>query len=141
MPNLESERKLSMNNKAILIGRLCADPEAKTTPSGVTVCTFRIAVDRYSKGEKKADFINIVAWRERSEFICKYFSKGKLIGVEGSIQVREYKDKDGNKRNAFEVVTDRAFFVESKGESSGHGNKSPSIEGGEVIENDDDLPF
>ncbi len=142
-----------MYNKAILIGRLVADPEMRVTSQGTNVAGFRIAVDRaYSKGEKKADFINITAWRQQAEFVCKYFSKGKPIGVEGAIQTRDYTDKEGNKRIAFEIVADRIFFVESKSSSSSsmgsqHTNEEPtayssgSVADFEVIENDDDLPF
>lgn len=146
-----------MFNRAILIGRLVADPEMRTTPNGINVATFRIAIDRYSKSaERQTDFINIVAWRERAEFVCRYFTKGRLIGVEGSIQTRSYTDKEGNKRNAFEVVADRTFFVESKSSAVG-GAPSPApaasdpnagvsyssgSEGDfQVVDNDDDLPF
>lgn len=140
-----------MYNKAILIGRLVADPEMRTTPNGVNVATFRIAVDRMGK-EKKADFITIVAWRQTAEFVSRYFSKGKAIGVEGSIQTRDYTDKEGNKRYAFEVVADRAFFVESKreGETGNQTSQQQSaapayapVASGDfqVIDNDDDLPF
>lgn len=142
-----------MYNKAILIGRLVADPEMRTTPNGINVASFRIAVDRaYTKGaEKKADFISIVCWRQQAEFVSRYFSKGKAIGVDGSIQTRDYTDKDGNKRYAFEVVADRVFFVESKGASGGTpavpaANEGVSYASGsagdfQVIDNDDDLPF
>jgi single-strand DNA-binding protein len=143
-----------MYNKAILIGRLVADPEMRVTSQGTNVASFRIAVDRaFSKGEKKADFINITTWRQQAEFVCKYFSKGKPIGVDGSIQTREYTDKEGNKRTAFEVVADRVFFVESKSaSSSSHADtqsgadestaySSGSVADFTVIENDDDLPF
>ena len=104
-----------MYNRAILIGRLTADPEMRTTPNGINVASFRIAVDRpFSKGaERKADFITITCWRQQAEFVCRYFSKGRAIGVEGSIQTRDYTDRDGNKRNTFEIVADRVFFVES----------------------------
>lgn len=148
-----------MYNRSILIGRLVADPELRTTPNGVNVSTFRIAVDRpYSKNaEKKADFITIVAWRQQADFVCRYFSKGKAIGVEGSIQTRDYTDKEGNKRNAFEVVADRVFFVESKsasgasGSESGYGAPAAAAAGVsyssgsagdfQVIDDDNDLPF
>ncbi len=142
-----------MYNKAILIGRLVADPEMRVTSQGTNVASFRIAVDRaYSKGEKKADFINITAWRQQAEFVCKYFSKGKPIGVDGAIQTRDYTDKEGNKRIAFEIVADRIFFVESKSSTSSNtgshqANEEPtayssgSVADFEVIENDDDLPF
>lgn len=128
-------------NRAILIGRLCNDPEMRTTPNGINVATFRIAVDRPGK-EKKADFITIVAWRQAAEFVCRYFSKGKAIGVEGSIQTRDYTDKEGNKRTAFEVVTDRVFFVENKRE----GNSQPDAvytpdNAFQVVDDDSDLPF
>ena len=108
-------------NKAILIGNLTADPELKQTPSGVSVCSFSIGVQRRFKdasGTYATDFINIVAWRQTAEFICKYFRKGKPICVVGSIQVRSYTDQQGNKRYATEVVADEATFTESKSDSS-----------------------
>ncbi len=103
------------------MGRLVADPELRQTPNGVSVCSFRIAVDRnYSSrgGERQADFIDIVAWRQSAEFVSKYFNKGKMIIVEGSIQTRSYEDKSGNKRTAVEVVADNVQFGESKSASS-----------------------
>lgn len=105
-----------MFNLAILTGRLTADPELKTTPNGVSVTSFTLAVNRnYRAGEEQeTDFINIVAWRQTAEFITKYFRKGNLIGIEGSIQTRKYQDKNGNNRTAFEVVVDTAHFIESK---------------------------
>lgn len=146
-----------MYNKAILIGRLVADPEMRTTPNGVNVATFRIAVDRpfTTKGaEKKADFISIVCWRQQAEFVSRYFSKGKAIGVDGAIQTRDYTDKDGNKRYAVEVVADRVFFVESKSASGGAPGAMPAADQNQgvsyasgsagdfqVVDNDDDLPF
>lgn len=113
-----------MFNIVILTGRLTADPELKTTPNGVNVCSFSIAVDRrYNAGEEKqTDFINIVTWRGTAEFVSKYFQKGKLIGIEGSIQTRRYQDKDGNNRTAFEVVANNVQFIESKG----NGDNSPA---------------
>lgn len=131
-----------MYNRAILIGRLTADPELKTTPNGVNVCSFRLAVDRpYKKdGERKADFITMVAWRQQAEFVCRYFGKGKPIGVEGSIQTREYTDKDGNKRVAVEVVADRVFFVESKGRNDESAPPSGQDDY-TVLDDDNDLPF
>ena len=92
-----------MFNKAILIGRLTADPELKQTTAGTYLVNFRIAVDRRFKsqdGERKADFITIVCWRQQAEFVAKYFHKGDPIGVEGSIQTRDYEDRQGNKRTA-----------------------------------------
>ena len=109
-----------MYNKAILVGRLTANPELKKTPNGVSVVSFSLAVDRsyQTNGERQTDFINCVAWRNTAEFISKYFSKGKILGVDGSIQTRNYEDKNGNKRTAVEVVVDNAFFTESKGTSN-----------------------
>ena len=118
-----------MYNKAILIGRLTADPELKQTPNGVSVCSFSIACDRAfsgRNGERQTDFINIVTWRQQAEFVSKYFSKGRLIGIDGSIQTRSYEDKNGNKRTAVEVVADRAFFVDSKNSAQGSGSSYPS---------------
>lgn len=106
-----------MLNKVILMGRLTADPEHKQTTSGIAVTSFSIAVDRNfadKDGNRAADFINIVAWRSTADFICKYFAKGKMIVVEGSLQSRNYEDKSGNKRTAFEVVADQVYFGEAK---------------------------
>lgn len=104
-----------MFNLTILTGRICNDVELKYTQSNIPVCSFTIAVDRRGKGEnKQTDFINIVAWRNTAEFITKYFSKGSMIGIEGSIQTRKYQDKDGNNRTAFEVVANNVQFMESK---------------------------
>ena len=110
-----------MFNIVILTGRLTCDPELKTTPSGVSVTSFSIAVQRkYKSGEEppETDFINIVAWRGTAEFITRYFKKGNLIGIEGSIQTRKYTDKNGNNRTIFEVVANDAQFVESKRNTS-----------------------
>ncbi len=147
-----------MFNKAILVGRLTADPELRQTPNGVAVCSFSIAVDRRFSGrdaERKADFINIVAWRQQAEFISRYFRKGEPIGIEGSIQTRSYEDKQGNKRTAVEVVADNAFFVGSKGSSQAAASvhlptdappaavsyQSGAASDFEEVETDNDLPF
>ena len=117
-----------MYNRAVLIGRLTAAPELKTTPSGVSVCSFTLAVDRRFKGrdgEKQADFIGIVTWRQTAEFVSRYFRKGDPIGIEGSIQTRNYEDKQGNKRTSVEVVADGAFFVGGK-QSRDSGENAPS---------------
>lgn len=102
-------------NKVILIGRLVADPELRTTQSGLEVTTFRVAVDRpYSKdAEKKADFIDVVAWRKTAAFVCQYFTKGKPIIVSGSLQTRTYETQDGSKRFVTEVLADNVEFVPS----------------------------
>ena len=105
-----------MFNLVVLTGRLTGQPELKTTPNGVSVCTFGIAVDRaYKKGEEKeTDFLNVVAWRQTAEFVSKWFTKGSLIGIEGSIQTRKFTDKNGNNRTTFEIVANNVHFVESK---------------------------
>lgn len=119
-----------MLNRAILMGRLVADPELRQTPNGVSVITFRIAVDRnYSGrgGDRQTDFIDIVAWRQTAEFVSKYFTKGRMIIVEGSIQTRSYEDKQGNKRTAVEVVADNVQFGESKNASGGGQSFAPPM--------------
>ena len=105
-----------MFNLVVLTGRLTSDPELKTTQSNVSVTSFCIAVQRrYKSGEEPiTDFINIVAWRNTAEFVAKYFKKGNMIGIEGSIQTRKYTDKDGNNRVVFEVLASNVQFVESK---------------------------
>ena len=136
-----------MFNLVVLTGRLTADAELKTTPSGVSVTSFTIAVDRRGKGEdKQADFINIVAWRQTAEFITKYFSKGSMIGIEGSIQTRRYQDKDGNNRTAFEVVASNVQFMESKRNDAPHSGVDPldrlQSKMNDFTEiNDGDMPF
>jgi len=148
-------------NVVILMGRLTVDPELKHTPNDIPVTSFAIAVNRkFSKSgeERQTDFINIVAWRNTAEFICKYFKKGQMIAIEGSIQTRSYQDKDGNKRKAFEVVASNVYFTESKKDGN-YSSSEPSVKStpksnmeftpyasGEdddfqTIESDDDLPF
>lgn len=136
-------------NVVILSGRLTSDPELKTTPNGVSVCSFTIAVERkYKQGEEKqADFINIVAWRATAEFIAKYFQKGSMIGIEGAIQTRRYQDKEGNNRTAFEIVASNVHFMESKKTEGNNYQDSPLVELQSNLEeftevtNDEDLPF
>lgn len=114
-----------MYNKIILMGRIVADPELKTTPQGVNVCSFRIAVDRrYQKQgeEKKSDFFNIVAWRQQGEFVQKYFGKGRMILVEGELTTRPYTDKNGNQATWYEVVAERVSFT---GEKAQDGQAAP----------------
>lgn len=105
-----------MLNKAILMGRLTSDPELRHTQSNTPVTSFTLAVDRaYSKDrEKQTDFIEVVAWRSTAEFAFKYFRKGQLVAVVGSIQTRTWEDKQGNKRKAVEVVADEVHFAEPK---------------------------
>jgi single-strand DNA-binding protein len=137
---------------------MVADPELKTTPSGVNVCSFRIAVGRrYTKPNEpqQTDFIDIVTWRMQAEFVAKYFTKGKPILVCGAIQTRNWEDKDGKKRTTVEVIADEVSFVERKSVSDGYGDQTASVSMGspyassydsptpkfEEISSDDDLPF
>lgn len=145
-----------MLNCAVIMGRLTADPELRQTPSGVSVTRFTVAVDRgYVKPgeERKADFINVVAWRQTAEFVSRYFQKGSMIAVQGSIQTGSY-EKDGVKRYTFEVSADNVSFCGSKNESGNNGASAsstasataPSFSNGSVddfaaMADDDDLPF
>lgn len=109
-----------MLNNAVVMGRLVADPELRTTGSGISVLSFTVAVDRgfVRQGEERqADFIDIIAWRQTAEFISKYFRKGSMIAVQGHIQTRTYEDRNGNKRKAVEIVADNVSFCGSKSES------------------------
>lgn len=110
-----------MLNHITIMGRLTRDPELRRTGSGIAVTSFSVAVDRdYKSGssnEKEVDFIDCVAWRQAGEFVAKYFTKGRMIVVSGRLQTRTWTDKDGNKRKATEVVTDNAYFGDSKNES------------------------
>ena len=121
-----------MLNKVFLMGRLARDPELRRTQSGTPVVSFRLAVDRdfkdKSTGEKATDWIDVVAWRQTAEFVSRYFSKGRMAIVEGRLQVREWTDKDNNKRTTTEVVADNVYFGDSKRDgdggsySTGYGN-------------------
>ena len=139
-----------------MLGRLTADPELRTTQTGISVTNFTVAVDRsYTpKGqEKQADFIPAQAWRHTAEFLCKYFRKGQRIALTGSLQTRSYTDRDGNKRTAYEVVAEHVFFAEFK--NGGTAPVAPTVDYSdrvphcappaddfEVIpDNDDDLQF
>lgn len=146
-----------MLNRVILMGRLVADPELKTTPSGISVTSFRIAVERsYAKAgeERQTDFINIVCWRNTAEFVCKYFPKGSLIALEGQLQTRTYQDKDGTNKYMVEVLADKVSFTgekqdrqESKLQSYPKQTGTPvaysngSDRAFEEMPIDDDLPF
>lgn len=151
-----------MLNTVVLMGRLTSDPELRHTSNDVAVTSFTLAVNRsYAKAgtERVTDFIDVVAWRNTAEFVSKYFNKGQLVAVQGSIQTRTYQDKDGNKRKAFEVVADNVHFAEPKREYSSNFERSDknnseshvdspvsSFEVGDSEEfkelpADDDLPF
>lgn len=134
-----------MLNVVTLMGRLTMNPELKTTVNGISFCSFSIAVNRsyVKQGEERtADFINIIAWRNTAEFLCKYFTKGQMIAITGSIQTRNYEDKSGNKRVAFEVIADNVYFTESKSNSQksdfSTGGFSPSSEMMDFSHSDDD---
>lgn len=117
-----------MLNVVAIMGRLVADPELRTTQQGTNVCTFRIACERsYTpKGQQRqADFVDIVAWGKTAEFICKFFQKGSMIAIDGSIQTRQYQDKQGNKRTAVEVVANNISFAGAKRQDS---QSAPSYE-------------
>lgn len=131
-------------NKVVLCGRLTATPELKQTTSGVSVCNFSIAVNRRfaKENEQKADFINIIAWRQTAEFITKYFDKGNSICIVGSIQTRSWKDDKGNNRYATDVVADEAMFVDSKQADIPNQDFKPHVEPKfEEIATNQDLPF
>ncbi len=164
-----------MLNRVILQGRLVADPELRHTQNNIAVATYRIAVDRNyatrdanGNRQSQADFINIVSWRQSAEFVAKYFNKGSMILVEGQLQVRDYTDRDGNRRYITEVVTDNINFCASRresqssggynqpsggyGQSSGYGattapssyapqTASPANEFAELNDDDGELPF
>jgi single-strand DNA-binding protein len=107
-----------MLNRIIIMGRLTRDPELRRTQSGIAVTSFSLAVDRDFKskdsGEKQTDFIDVVAWRQTAEFVNQYFTKGRMAVVEGRLQIRDWKDKDGNNRRSAEVVADNIYFGDSK---------------------------
>lgn len=142
-----------MLNCAVVMGRLTSDPELRQTPSGVSVTRFTVAVDRgYTKQgeEKKTDFINVVAWRSNAEFVCKYFSKGSMIAIQGAIETGSY-EKDGVKHYTFEIKADNVSFCEGK-KNDGQSNNSPQAEPQTTesafntndftaLADDDDLPF
>jgi single-strand DNA-binding protein len=149
-----------MLNKIFLMGRLTRDPELRRTQSGTAVTSFSLAVDRDFKGqngEKETDFIDVVAWRSTAEYVSKYFTKGRVAVVEGRLQVRDYTDRDGNKRRTAEVIADNVYFGDSKKEGGGGasygapaGNSYTAPAGGsagghsefaEIGEEDGELPF
>ena len=143
-----------MLNCVTLMGRLTADPEVRTTTTGKSVCTFSIAVDRsFARAgeQRQTDFINIVAWENTANFVSRYFAKGSMIAIQGSIQTRNYEDKNGNKRTAFEVIAREVSFCGSKADT---GSVAPAAAPAqapvyqtaaptdfEEIGDDEDLPF
>ena len=116
-----------MINNAVIMGRLTADPELRTTGNGIGVCGFTVAVDRNYRPEgeeRQTDFINVVAWRKTADFVSRYFRKGQMIAVQGSIQTRNYEDRKGNKRTAVEIVADNISFCGSKAETGAGGQNA-----------------
>ena len=154
-----------MLNHIVLMGRLTRDPELRRTGSGIAVASFSIAVDRdfgssANNGEKETDFIDIVAWRNTAEFVSKYFTKGRMAVVSGRLQIRNWTDKEGNKRRSAEVVADNVYFGDSKRDGAAPGGfdqtpsypqapayqapaaPAPSASGFSMLEDDDsELPF
>lgn len=131
-------------NKAILVGRLTRDPELKSTANGTNVCSFSVAVNRRYKnaeGNYDADFINCTAWRQTAEFVSKYFTKGRMIGVVGSIQTRNYDDKEGKKVYVTEVAADEVYFVESKGDNNNNTAPVADVNDFAPIDDTEELPF
>ena len=137
-----------MLNCAVIMGRLTSDPELRKTPSGVSVTRFTVAVDRaYKQGEeRKADFINVIAWRSTAEFICRNFNKGKMIAIQGAIETGSY-EKDGVKRNTFEINADNVSFCGNKNEQSNtvavanNATTTPIDDFVAIADDDDSLPF
>lgn len=154
-----------MLNHITLMGRLTRDPELRYTQTGTAVASFSLAVERdfasRESGERQTDFIDIVAWRSTAEFVSKYFTKGQLVAVSGRLQIRDWQDKEGNKRRSAEVIADNVYFAESKksregGEGGYQGNysqapQSPGYGGGykapeggsafSELDDDGELPF
>ena len=148
-----------MLNHIIIMGRLTRDPELRHTQSGTAVASFSLAVDRDGK-DKGTDFINVTAWKNTAEFVCKYLTKGRMAVVEGRLQIRDWKDKEGNNRRSAEVVADNVYFGDSRpggaGGNNGGYSQAPAYgapAGGysapvggpsdfaEIDEEDGDLPF
>ena len=134
-------------NVAVVMGRLVADPELCHTPSDVAVTSFTLAVDRDFKnadGTKDTDFIDVVAWRTTAEFVSKYFSKGRMAVVEGRLQMRDWTDKDGNKRRNAEVLADNIYFGDAKKDADSGTNRyggGQFVDVDEDFDADDDIPF
>ena len=136
-----------MLNKVFLQGRLVADPELRHTQQVTPVASYRLAVDRDYKSKdsnaQNTDFVNIVSWRNTAEFVSRYFTKGRMMLVEGRLQMRSYTDKDGNRRVAAEVVTDNVHFADSRKDGSNNEDGSLQESAGfeELADDDGDLPF
>ena len=141
---IKQKEGAQMLNKIILMGRLTRDPELRRTQSGTAVASFTLAVERDFKtrdGQRETDFIDIVAWRSTAEFVSKYFTKGRMAVVDGRLQVRDWTDRDGNKRRSYEVLADTVYFGDSKRAVSDSDTAAP----GEIYEvpeeEEGELPF
>ncbi|MBQ8994493.1 MAG: single-stranded DNA-binding protein [Oscillospiraceae bacterium] len=132
-----------MINLITIMGRLTKEPELKHTTSGLAVCSFDVAVERNYQvnGERKTDFIPVVAWRGSAEFVDKYFSKGQMIAVTGSLETRTYEDRNGNKRTIYEVIANEISFCGDKAKPKEEPRQEEPENGYEVISDDSDLPF
>lgn len=140
-----------MLNSIVIMGRLTRDVELRRTGSGTAVASFTLAVDRDfsgKDGEKETDFIDCVAWRNTGEFVSKYFAKGRMACVQGSLQIRNWTDKDGNKRKSAEVIASNVYFADSKNTAQSDNNgataptfATPAIPDYSVIDDDEQLPF
>ena len=146
-------------NQVVIMGRLTRDPELRHTPNGVAVASFTLAVDRgfapKDGGERQTDFIDVVAWRNTAEFVSKYFVKGQMAAVTGRLQIRDWTDKDGNKRRSAEIVAENIYFTESKKSreanfgpvevkddfSGGYSTPVESSDFAELDMDDGELPF
>ena len=129
-----------MLNRCIIMGRLTRDPELRHTQAGKAVTSVTLAVDRDFKGqngEKETDFIDIVAWGNTAEFLCNYFSKGRMAVAEGRLQIRDWTDKDGGKRRSAEIVAERVYFADSKRDQEAAATQAFE----ELDEDDGELPF
>jgi single-strand DNA-binding protein len=139
-----------MINNAVIMGRIVADPEARVTANGTSVTSFTVAVDRrFSKQgeEKQTDWIDVVAWGKTCDFICKFFSKGQMIAIQGNIQTRMFEDKNGNKRKAVEIVAENVSFCGGKSDNANTASEPATVPDVNVDADDfkeipeDDLPF
>ena len=132
-------------NKICLMGRMTNDPELRKTTADVPVTSFTLAVDRDFKsqsGEKETDFIDVVAWRNTATFVCNYFTKGRMAVVEGQLQIRNWTDKDGNKRRSAEVIADNVYFGDTKrDENGGPVKEAPKQQPAAAQDYSDELPF
>lgn len=137
-----------MLNKITIMGRLTRDPELRRTQSDVSIVSFCIACDRdFKKEDKQTDFIDVVAWRQTADFVSKFFTKGRMAVIDGRLQIREWTDKDGNKRKTAEILADSVYFGVSKkeasasSESGGQYDASNQGQFAELTDDSDELPF